>query len=42
MRSIALPVEVDEEKARAKFKDGVLELTMPKLKKSHRRSIKVD
>lgn len=42
MRTIALPVEVDEEKATAKFKDGVLELTMPKVEKSHRRNIKVD
>ena len=42
MRTIALPAEVDEDKARAKFKDGVLELTLPKVEKSHRRSIKVD
>ena len=42
MRTIALPAEIDEDKARAKFKDGVLELTLPKVEKSHRRSIKVD
>ena len=30
-RQVALPAEVDSEKARAKFKDGVLEVTLPKL-----------
>jgi HSP20 family protein len=30
-RQVALPAEVDAEKARAKFKDGVLEVTLPKL-----------
>lgn len=29
-RTIALPIEVDKEKINAKFKDGVLEITMPK------------
>ena len=29
-RTISLPIEVDKEKINAKFKDGVLEITMPK------------
>ena len=41
-RTLALPSTVDEEKARATFKDGILELTLPKLEKSHRKSVKVD
>jgi len=42
MRTVPLPHEVDDAKAKAKFKDGMLEITMPKVKKSHRRSIKVE
>jgi len=41
-RTLALPSTVDEDKASATFKDGVLELTLPKLEKSHRKSVKVD
>lgn len=43
-RTMVLPAEVDESKAKAKFKDGILELTLPKTKagKEKRRSIKVD
>jgi HSP20 family protein len=41
-RTVTLPADVDTEKAIAKFKDGVLELTMPKSEKTKRRSIKVD
>ncbi|MGD8999134.1 MAG: Hsp20/alpha crystallin family protein [Granulosicoccaceae bacterium] len=43
-RSMILPAEVDETKAKAKFKDGILELTLPKLKKEKekRRSVKVE
>lgn len=41
-RTVMLPAEVADDKARAKFKDGVLELTLPKLSKLSRRSIKVD
>ena len=41
-RMVRLPAEVDTEKAKADFKDGVLELTMPKLAKSRRRSIKFE
>lgn len=42
LRTLALPENVDESKAKAKFKDGMLELTIPKMEVSHRRSIKVD
>ena len=41
-RTLALPSAVDEEKAHATFKDGVLELTLPKLEKTHRRTVKVE
>ena len=41
-RSIVLPSDVDEEKVKATFKDGMLELTLPKVEKSKQRSIKVE
>ena len=41
-RTVALPASVDGSKARADFKDGMLELTLPKIAKSKRHSIKVD
>jgi HSP20 family protein len=41
-RMVSLPAEVDSAKARSKFKDGVLELTLPKLKRTKRHSIKID
>jgi len=43
-RTLVLPEEVDEDKVKAKFKDGVLELTLPKAKieKKKTRSIKID
>ncbi len=41
-RMVTLPAEVDESKARASLKDGVLELTLPKLEQAKRRTIKVD
>ena len=41
-RMVRLPADVDAEKARSKFKDGVLELTLPKMKKATRHTIKVD
>jgi HSP20 family protein len=41
-RSITLPVNVDASKAAAKFKDGVLELTFPKIEAAKRRSIKIE
>ncbi len=41
-RTVALPAAVDEGNAKAVMKEGVLELTLPKLEKSKRRSIKID
>lgn len=41
-RTLALPSDVAADKAKAKFKDGVLELTLPKMKKAKRHSIKVE
>ncbi len=40
-RTVALPRGVDGAKARATFKDGILELSLPKLEKSRRVSVKV-
>jgi HSP20 family protein len=41
-RTVTLPAEVDGSKAKAHFKDGLLELTLPKLEKAKRRSIAVE
>lgn len=41
-RTIALPREVDASQARAAFKDGILELTLPKVAKSKRVAVKVE
>jgi len=41
-RTIPLPSNVDTDKVSAQFKDGVLELTLPKIEKAKRRSIKID
>ena len=40
-RSFALPQELDEAKAEAKFRDGVLELTLPKKAAPARRQIEI-
>jgi HSP20 family protein len=40
-RTGALPSYVDADKAKASFKDGVLELKLPKVEKSKRRSIEI-
>jgi HSP20 family protein len=40
-RVIALPAEVDESKAKAAMKDGMLELTLPKIEKSKRHTINI-
>lgn len=42
IRTVALPADVDTEKAKAEFKDGVLELTLPKVEKAKRRTIKLE
>ncbi len=41
-RSLSLPSEVNIDKSEAKFKDGVLELSLPKIERAKRRSIKVE
>lgn len=41
-RTVALPDYVDSAGAKAKFKDGVLELTLPKVEKAKRRTVKID
>lgn len=41
-RTLALPVEVDDTKARAILKDGVLELALPKAEKSKKRTVKIE
>lgn len=41
-RTVALPADVDAGKAKADFKDGMLELTLPKPAKSKRHTIKLD
>jgi HSP20 family protein len=40
-RTVTLPADVDGENAKAEFKDGVLEMTLPKQKPSKRRRISV-
>ena len=40
-RSVALPVSVDTEKAKATFKDGILHLTLPKAETVKPKQIKV-
>lgn len=41
-RTLSLPVDVDEDKARATIKDGLLELVLPKSEKAKKRTIKVE
>ena len=41
-RTLPLPCRVNGDKAKARFKDGVLELTLPKVEKSKRQAIKVE
>lgn len=41
-RSLVLPAEVDEAKAKATLKDGVLELRLPKPEKQRRHRVRID
>jgi HSP20 family protein len=41
-RTVTLPAQVDAGKSSARFKDGVLELKVPKKEQAKRRSIKVE
>lgn len=40
-RTLKLPAEINTENAHAVFKDGVLKMTLPKVKQSARRTVKV-
>jgi HSP20 family protein len=40
-RTVSLPAAVDDSKAKASMKDGVLELTLPKMEKSKRHTISI-
>lgn len=40
-RTLKLPVEVDQEKAEAVYKDGVLKLTLPKIKPEPAKKIEI-
>ncbi|MDA8381688.1 MAG: Hsp20/alpha crystallin family protein [Betaproteobacteria bacterium] len=41
-RTMVLPAEVDADKAEASFKDGMLELKLPKMEGAKRHSIKIE
>jgi HSP20 family protein len=41
-RTVGLPAEVDSEHTKATYKDGVLEITLPKVKKAHRHTVKIE
>lgn len=41
-RTVMLPGAVDADKAKAQFKDGVLELTLPKVEEAKRRTVRID
>jgi len=42
LRTVAIPGKIDASKVAASLKDGVLEITLPKVEGSKRRSIKVE
>jgi HSP20 family protein len=42
MRNVALPAAVDSAKAKASFKDGMLELVIPKIEARKRRTVTVE
>lgn len=41
-RTIGLPASVDSPKAKANFKDGILELVLPKIEKAKRHNVKIE
>jgi len=42
MRTLTLPAAIDEKNTKAKFKDGMLELTLKKLEETKRHTVKVE
>lgn len=42
LRTVHLPAPVDDTKARATFHDGVLEVTLPKLERAKRHTLKIE
>jgi HSP20 family protein len=40
-RTVSLPCQVDSDQAKASFKDGILEIVIPKLEKMQRKSIEI-
>ena len=41
-RTVALPADVDTDKTKAVFNDGILELTIPKSKKAKRKTVEIE
>jgi len=41
-RTLSLPDKVDTDKAKAKFKNGVLKLTIPKVKNTKHKNVKIN
>ncbi|NVF13633.1 Hsp20/alpha crystallin family protein [Vreelandella maris] len=41
LRTVELPCDIDADKAEANFRNGVLELTLPKIKEAHRRKLDI-
>ncbi len=41
-RSLPLPGNIDSDNAKASFKDGILELTLPKVESAKRKTVKVE
>jgi len=42
LRTVRLPCQVDDTKAKATFKDGMLELTLPKTEPAKRHTVKIE
>jgi len=42
LRTVTLPAPIDEENVKAKFKNGLLELTLPKIETAKRHSIEIE
>lgn len=42
VRTLTLPAIINEDKAKAKYMDGVLELTLPKTEVARRKNVKID